>query len=94
MLYFILERWYFEVASSFIKKHQKKSEKWLLEAPLGNGMQAANVFIGVKCKLLTCFYMFFSNMIFLPSFVYVQLPNLFQSHYPQTFTKRRSVGGS
>ena len=37
---------------------------WLLGVVLGNGMRAANVFIGVKCKLLTCF--FFPHMIFLP----------------------------
>lgn len=83
----------FDVASSPLKKHQKKSKTQPLGVALGNGMQAANVFTRVKCKILTCFFFFF-NMTFLPSFVGVQLPNLFQPHHPQIFTKRLSVDGS
>lgn len=59
---------------------------WLLGVVLGNGMWAANVFIGVKCKLLTCFVF--------PRFVCVQLPYLFESHHPQMFTKRLFEDGS
>ena len=84
----------FDVAFSPLKKYQKKSKTRPLRVALGNGMQAANVFTGVKCKILTCFFVFFSYMTFLPSFVGVQLPNLFQPHHPPIFSKRLSVDGS
>lgn len=58
----------FDVASSPLKKHQKKSKTRPLGVALGNGMQAANVFTRVKCKILTCFLFFFSQHDFSPKF--------------------------
>lgn len=79
----------FKVAFSPLKKHQENSKIFL-----GNGMQAANVFIGIKCKLLTCFLIFFPHDFFSPGVCGYSYLIIFQSHHPQLFTKIQLIDGS